>query len=77
MGDSNFSPIPDFRPSHCPQTRISNASQPTPSDYIYHKWLYIIIYSIRVGNIIDPRKRFRCITSVAGFKVAKFDSTER
>ena len=25
MGDSNFSLIPVFRPSHCPQSRISNA----------------------------------------------------
>ena len=29
--------IPEFRPSHCPQIRISNASQPTPREYI-HTW---------------------------------------
>ena len=28
MGDSNFSPIPVFRPSHCPSPRISNAASP-------------------------------------------------
>ena len=36
MGVSNFSPIPDFRPSHCPHTRISN-SQPTPDEIIVSK----------------------------------------
>ena len=29
-------PIPKFRLSHCPYVRISNASQPTPSDIIYY-----------------------------------------
>ena len=28
MGESYFSPIPAFRPSHCPVSRISNADSP-------------------------------------------------
>ena len=28
MGDSNFSPIPDLRPSHCLYARISNEASP-------------------------------------------------
>ena len=56
MGDSHFSPIPEFRPSHCPFARISNASQPTPSD-INTVISYTIIHSYN-RDIIHPRRRF-------------------
>lgn len=42
VGVYSSAPIPKFRPSHCPCVRISNASQPTPSDYMYnHNFTYI------------------------------------
>ncbi len=50
MGVSNFSPIPDLRPSHCPSPRISNAASPRQ----------VILYR----NIIHPTQTFRCIISV-------------
>ncbi len=34
VGVHSSAPIPESRPSHCPHTRISNASQPTSSDII-------------------------------------------
>ena len=49
VGDSNSSPIPGFRPSHCLVSRISNASQPTPSDIIYTTILHISIYVAMTG----------------------------
>ena len=45
VGVCSSAPIPELRPSHCLFARISNASQPTPSDYIYQ-------------YIIHPRERF-------------------
>lgn len=40
VGVYSSAPIPTFRPSHCLFLRISNASQPTPSDIItnLYKW---------------------------------------
>ena len=35
VGVCSSAPIPVVRLSHCPCARISNASQPTPSDYIF------------------------------------------
>ena len=43
-----------------PRVKDKQRSQPTPSDYIYSKLLYIIIYSY-YWDIIYPRKRSRCI----------------
>ena len=43
--------IPEFRPSHCPQIRISNASQPTPSDYMLYDGAIHLIYTIRVHTL--------------------------
>ena len=34
-GSFYFSPIPALRPSHCLNSRISNATSPRPVDYIY------------------------------------------
>ena len=54
MGDSNFSPIPAFRPSHCPNSRISNAASPRQ----------VVLYVQSAANdrshwdIIHPRRRF-------------------
>lgn len=56
-------PTPAVRPSHCLRVKISNASQPTPSDIIYQ-------------CIIHPRRRFSCITPVLGFKFAKFEKSQ-
>ena len=61
-----------FRPSHCPQPRISNAASPRQVIIYITNGYTLIIYSIS-GDIINPRKRFRCITSVVGFKGAKFE----
>ena len=79
VGVCSSAPIPKFRPSHCPCTRISNASQPTPSNIIlfgadlhHNTWLQ----QWKDLNIIHPRGRFSCITSVTRFKVAKFDYTD-
>jgi len=56
VGVYSSAPIPKFRPSHCPFPRISNASQPTPRDYMYnHNLTNIIRYR---WNIIYPRRRF-------------------
>ena len=56
VGVYSSAPIPKFRPSHCPFPRISNASQPTPRDYMYnHNLTNIIRYS---WDIIYPRRRF-------------------
>jgi len=61
VGVCSSAPIPVFRPSHCPCARISNASQPTPSDII---WFSIDVYhhdtmiATNSWDIIHPRKRF-------------------
>ena len=39
-----------------PRVKDKQRSQPTPSDYIINKSLYIIIYSNR-WDIIHPRRR--------------------
>ena len=64
MGESNFSPIPVLRPSHCPNSRISNAASPRQA-IIYTTISYTLFIYSNSGNIIYPRKRFRCITSVS------------
>ena len=61
MGVYSSAPIPVVRLSHCPVSRISNASQPTPSDIIkfgtdiYHQNTMIATNS---RDIIHPRERF-------------------
>ena len=55
----NFSvPIPVIRLSHCPFSRISNASQPTPSDIILYQIHLRHKHSHSCGwDIIHPRGR--------------------
>ena len=57
MGDSNFSPILTLRPSHCPQSRISNAASPRQVELYELRMLHIIIYSTTARDIIHPRRR--------------------
>ena len=44
--------IPELRPSHCPFSRISNASQPTPSDYTNKYTVFTFNYT-KVKNSIS------------------------
>ena len=64
MGESNYLAHPCSQAFALPQLKDKQRSQPTPSDYIYTNSYTFIIYSIS-GDIIYPRKRFRCITSVS------------
>ena len=56
-----------------PPVKDKQRSQPTPSDYTYSQ--PIIYNKVWLGYNL-PAKTFRCITSVTGFKVAKFETTE-
>ncbi|MDE6633824.1 MAG: hypothetical protein K2J96_00995 [Bacteroidaceae bacterium] len=80
VGVYSSAPIPTFRPSHCLFLRISNASQPTPSDIIAaNTTLHLsIIKGVMNGwDIIHSRRRLSCITAVGRFKFAKFECTDR
>ena len=74
MGVSNFSLIPVLRPSHCPNSRISNAASPRQVT-IYSQLLYIIIYSY-CWDIIYPRRRLPLHYLCELFQVAKLENTE-
>ena len=77
VGVCSSAPIPDVRLSHCLFARISNASQPTPSD--------IIEFGVDINHqdtMIEPgyntpTRTLRCITAVQRFKFARFDITDR
>jgi len=78
VGVCSSAPIPTFRPSHCLFLRISNASQPTPSDIIKFGTDVNIIYNDineQPGYNI-PTRTLRCITAVGRFKFAKFECTD-
>ena len=70
-------PIPSSGLRIAPISRISNASQPTPSsinkpdnNHCPNK------RAMMMQDIIHPRRRFSCITSVHRFKFAKFELTD-
>ena len=55
-GESNLSPIPVFRPSHCPCARISNAASPRQA-IIYTAIGYTLLYIATTEHITCPRRR--------------------
>lgn len=65
-------PIPEFRPSHCPRTRISNAASPRQV-IIYISTIPIQKYGVKYNL---PTQTLRCTIAVYGFKVAKFELTD-
>ena len=60
VGVCSSAPIPELRPSHCLFARISNASQPTPSDYIvqHRRNHQDTMIATNSRDIIHPRERF-------------------
>ena len=74
MGVSTFA-HPCLQAFALPLCKDKQRSQPTPSDYMFNKTLYIIIYSSG-WDIIYPRKRPVALSSVHRFKFAKFEGTE-
>ena len=75
VGVFSSAPIPAVWPSHCPFSRISNASQPTSSNIIISVSLVrhrTHLWQTKVRDIILPRRRFVALL-LYDVKVAKFE----